>query len=82
MTDISVLQNKKKAYVDEKAQGYAKQMIEKGWLNLKVSTCDYSNWDRELHFAMPEIATELNKIGFSVSSTVNYGVTDWIITVK
>lgn len=72
----------KEAYVIRKVSELINIMKANSWLNLKVSTCDYSNWDRDLHFAMPDIADSLKIMGYNVSSSVNYGVTDWIITVK
>jgi hypothetical protein len=46
-----------------------------------MATCDYPNWDRELHRNMPEIVRELQKQGIVTSSAVNHGVTDWTFKV-
>jgi hypothetical protein len=70
----------KNNYVKTKADEIIESMTKRKELTTTIATCDYSNWDREYHRMFPQIATELRKRGFSVSSTVNHGVTDWVIT--
>jgi hypothetical protein len=82
MVDISSLKEKKQSYVDQKADEIAKEMVERGWTDHKISTCDYPNWDRQLHYEMPSIAKKLREMGFNVSYSVLWGVTDWVITVN
>jgi len=36
-------------------------------------------WSREEYIYMPEVAQRLRKKGFTVTSSVNWEVTDWII---
>lgn len=79
MTDLSQLAN---SYVQEKADAITGYMTKNRQLTTTESTCDYPNWDREYHRMFPRIAEELRKRGFSVSSKVNHGVTDWSITVN
>lgn len=64
-----------------KANEIAELMVKKKWNDYKISTCDYSGWDRKLHRDMPEIAAELRKLGFKTTSQVKWGVTDWYITL-
>lgn len=65
------------SYVDEQIAKYDNLMQNN--TDYKVSTCDYRNWDRTLHRCFPIIAKGLRELGYSVSSSVNWGVTDWII---
>lgn len=81
MNKIEELKRKKNAYIQEKADSISDEIFSVRALTHKISTCDYENWDRDLHYYMPAIAEELRSRGFNVSSSVNYGVTDWIITV-
>jgi hypothetical protein len=48
----------------------------------KEATCNASGWDAELHNAMSEIAKELDAMGIRTTSSVNWGITDWVFTVK
>jgi len=48
-------------------------------LTAMVSTCDYSGWDRKEHLYMPEVARRLISEGYTVSVSVNHGVTDYVI---
>ena len=80
--EIQELKAKKVAYVKEQADKIVLEMIRRSVTSDTLSTCDYQNWDRELHRAMPDIAAELRTKGLSVSSTVNFGVTDWVFTIN
>lgn len=64
-------------YIKEQAEKIISDMGDN--LSWSVSTCDYSNWDRELHRYFPCIAKYLREKGFRVTSSVNWGVTDWVI---
>jgi hypothetical protein len=38
-------------------------------------------WSVEEHMYMPQVASRLREKGYSVTSKVNWGVTDWVIAV-
>lgn len=76
------LRVQKRAYVKEKADQIIAEMVRRNITTDTLSTCDHSNWDRELHSNMNDIATELRSRGLSVRSSVNFGVTDWVFTVN
>lgn len=65
-------------YVQQHADKIAAECDKYGG-HTKESTCDHYNWDRKLHQFMPQIATKLRTMGYIVTSTVNWGVTDWSI---
>ncbi len=67
-------------YINNKSEEYFQRLLKTEKSYIKVSTCDYSNWDKELHHTFPQIATLLREKGLHVTSSVNHGVTDWIIT--
>jgi hypothetical protein len=50
-------------------------------LTTKESTCDYRGWDRDKHRLFPQVASKLRTMGYSVTSSINHGVTDWVITL-
>jgi hypothetical protein len=60
-----------------------------GWLSgdaltTKFMTCKDApsyGWSVEEYMYMPIVADRLRKKGYSVSSSVNWGVTDWLIAV-
>ena len=81
MNSIAELQEKHDAYVKAEAQKIVNEMLRRGVFTDTMATCDYPNWDRELHRCMPEVVRELSKMGIYSSSTVNHGVTDWTFKV-
>ena len=79
----------KRAMLREQTDLYIKQKADeieasinpqKGYVT--VATCDHSNWDRKLHHHFSKIAIELRNRGYSVSCSVNWGVTDWVIKIN
>jgi hypothetical protein len=82
MADLTVLIEKRKAYIKAQAERIANYMVNKGIMTDTEATCGSSNWDTELHNAMPDIAKELSAMGIRTTSKVNFGVTDWTFTVK
>jgi hypothetical protein len=53
-------------------------------LTTKFETCSDApsfGWSVEEYMYMPIVADRLRKKGYSVSSSVNHGVTDWLIAV-
>jgi hypothetical protein len=81
MDTLAELRDKKNAYVKAEADKIVAEMQRRGVTSDTLATCDYPNWDRELHRAMPDIATELRSRGLRVSSSVNHGVTDWVFSI-
>jgi len=67
-------------YVEENAHKLIESMEKDGDIVRKVPTCDHSNWDREYHHMFPQIAQKIREKGYNVTSKVNWGVTDWVIT--
>ena len=47
----------------------------------KASTCDYANWDTNEHHAMNYLKRRTPD-DLEISCSVNFGVTDWVITKK
>ena len=81
MNNITELQDKQEAYAKAEAQKIVNEMLRRGVFTDTLATCDYPNWDRELHRNMSEVVRELSKMGIYSSSTVNHGVTDWTFKV-
>lgn len=53
-------------------------------LTIKFETCKDApayGWSVEEYMYMPLVAERLRSKGYSVSSSVNWGVTDWVIAV-
>jgi hypothetical protein len=82
MADLTTLLEKRKAYIKAKAEYFANFMVEHNLTTDTLATCNARNWDVELHNAMPEIGCELLKMGIRTTSSVNWGVTDWVFTIK
>lgn len=82
MDTLNDLIQKKKDYIKHQAQVIVDRMIERGVFTDTMETCDYPNWDRELHRNMPEIVRELKTMGVDTTSSVNFGVTDWVFKIK
>lgn len=53
-------------------------------LTVRFETCSKApsfGWSVEEYMYMPIVAQRLREKGYSVTSSVNWGVTDWIIAV-
>ena len=48
----------------------------------KFSTCNHSNWDKDIWAHRQTIVDALQSKGYTVTSSVNWGVTDYIVTKK
>ena len=72
-------EDKEKSYADVKANEIANLILDKGWDDYTISTCNHSNWDKKLHIHFPSIAEKLRAKGFKVSMQTNHGVSDWYI---
>ena len=81
MADLTALKEKRLAYIKAQAERIAEYMVRKGLTTDTEATCGSSNWDVELHNAMPDICNELRAMGINSSSKVNFGVTDWTFTI-
>lgn len=76
----NTLQEKKEQYLQEleaKVVGYISETTLIG----KFTTCDYPTWNQQEYAYMPEVARRLRAKGYKVTSSVNHGVTDWLIAV-
>ena len=83
MIDLSSLTQKKLDYVEKKAVEIMLDMVKRNVYSTSLATCNSHSygWDAELHNAMPQIASLLREKGFTVTSQVNHGVTDWLLTL-
>jgi hypothetical protein len=84
MEGIDALREQAKAYVKEKADAIIKYMSDNNRLNTTESTCHapWYGWDAKYHQMFPKIADELRSRGCTVTSKVNFEVTDWYISVN
>jgi hypothetical protein len=82
MTDLTLLQKKRRDYVKAQADKIANHMVECEKTTATLATCNASNWDTELHNAMSEIIKELSAMGINTTSSIHFGVTDWVFTIK
>ena len=69
-------------YIEEQAQKIIDGMVKRRVTTDTLATCDYPNWDRQLHRVMPQIANKLRERGLTVTSSVNHGVTDWVFIIN
>ena len=75
----------------ERKENYIQSLQEKieGWLSGNAITTTFTTascapafgWSVEEYAYMPTVAQRLRAKGYSVSSSVNHGVTDWIIAL-
>lgn len=79
---LTELKEKKQAYVAQKVDEIINYMTTNEKTMYKMSTCgNHSNWDKELHNAMPDISREAISRGLTVTYEVNWGVSDWTFKV-
>lgn len=69
------------SYVEKKVQEIVEEMTNDKMAVMKIATCNSSSygWSIKEHNLMPYVAEKLREKGFGVSSSVNWGVTDWVI---
>ena len=75
-------QERKEQFITELKERIVKQLGDR--LTTKFSTCRDApsyGWSREEYLYMPEVASRLRQEGYTVSSSVNWEVTDWVIAV-
>lgn len=82
METIEDLRKFKEDYLNEQVEEFVAEVKKSDDFSTTRATCDARYWDNKLHNCMPEIATKLREKGFGVTSKINYGVTDWTITLK
>lgn len=73
----------KEKFISE-LQSSIEKRLENGRLTTSISTCISApafGWSREEYMYMPIVAQRLREKGYTVSSSVNWGVTDWIIAL-
>lgn len=79
--NLEELKTKKDNYVQQEAVKIISDMLKRERTEWSVSTCNHYNWDTKLHEHFPSIAENLRSKGFSVRSSVKFGVTDWYISI-
>jgi len=84
MSEVKTLspQEKKEAFVQELMARIEARLGDS--LTTRFETCSQApsfGWSVEEYMYMPLVASRLIEKGYSVSSSVNWGVTDWVIAV-
>jgi hypothetical protein len=82
-TTIQTPQERKEAYI-QSLQKKIEDLFLDGSLTNKFMTCSSApsyGWSVEEYMYMPSVASRLRTKGYSVTSSVNWGVTDWIIAL-
>ena len=85
MSEVKTLspQEKKEQFVQE-LMGRIESRLGGDYLTTRFETCSQApsfGWSVEEYMYMPLVASRLREKGYSVSSSVNWGVTDWVIAV-
>lgn len=78
--DAEESKSPKEKFLDELEDRIMKRLGDR--LTTSFETCSIApsyGWSREEYMYMPEMASRLRSKGFTVSSSVNHGVTDWLI---
>lgn len=76
MNTTESLKDKLNAFVDNECE-YARK-----YGKTKYSTCNHSNWDKDIWYFRHDIADIIRSRGFNVRSEINWGVTDYFVTAK
>ena len=85
MSEVKTLspQERKEAFIQSFVDRFEKELSGSS-LTTKFMTCSDApafGWSVEEHMYMPLVARRLREKGYSVTSSVNWGVTDWVIAV-
>ncbi len=85
MSEVKTLspQERKEQFVQSLVDRFEKELSGTS-LTTKFETCSSApsfGWSVEEYMYMPIVAQRLREKGYSVSSSVNWGVTDWVIAV-
>lgn len=81
METLETLREKRRAYIIAEADKIVNYMLERGLTTDTDTSCGSSGWDIERHNAMPEIIRELSKRRIKTTSSVNWGVTDYVYII-
>lgn len=76
-------QELKKEFIDSLVKRIEDRFVD-GNLSTRFETCSQATaygWSVEEYMYMPTVASILREKGYTVSSQVNHGVTDWTIVV-
>ena len=84
MEETKVLspQEKKEQFIQDLMARIEARLVDN--LTTRFETCSSApsyGWSVEEYMYMPQVASRLREKGYSVSSSVNWGVTDWVIAV-
>jgi hypothetical protein len=84
MSEVKTLspQEKKEQFIQELMDKIEARLGDS--LTTRFETCSQApsfGWSVEEYMYMPLVASRLREKGYSVSSSVNWGVTDWVIAV-
>jgi hypothetical protein len=84
MEETKVLspQEKKEQFIQDLMARIEARLVDN--LTTRFETCSQApsyGWSVEEYMYMPQVASRLREKGYSVSSSVNWGVTDWVIAV-
>ena len=85
MLSIEALTAKRTEQVQKLKQRFIDSMVESECAYTTFTTCSCApafGWSVEEYTLMPRVAQEMNEEGFSVTSSINHGVTDWKISLK
>jgi hypothetical protein len=75
-------QERKEAFIQSLIEKIKKSLGDRLTTKFETSSCAPAHgWSVEEYMYMPLVAERLRKEGYSVSSSVNWGVTDWVIAV-
>ncbi len=85
MSEVKTLspQERKEQFVQSLVDRFEKE-LSGDRLTTRFETCSSApsfGWSVEEYMYMPIVAQRLREKGYSVSSSVNWGVTDWVIAV-
>ena len=75
-------QEKKEQFIQDLMARIEGRLVDS--LTTRFETCSQApayGWSVEEYMYMPQVASRLREKGYSVSSSVNWGVTDWLIAV-
>lgn len=84
MDTLTLTPQERKEQFIQNLQKKIEDMFNDGRLTNSFTTSSCApayGWSREEYMYMPIVADRLRAKGYSVSSSVNHGVTDWIIAL-
>ena len=85
MPTLEELKNKKEAKIQSMKESILNHLTSgDGRTTTTFQTCNaspWSGWSADEYNYMPIVASHLREEGFTVTSSVNHGVTDWLISI-